>query len=450
MTVRRPATAAAGPRDRTGPSEIFGGVAGLFLGLTLMKFGNPPILGALVAVPKSPLELLIEPWPVAWSYVLLGAVAVFGLFVAQWRLPSPRWPALLPLAWFGWQLVSAPGTVDGRLTWIVLPHFAALLAAFYLGLLALAPVRRLTWFWLGLLAGLAFVLWSGLEQHYGGLEATRRYIYSQPGWQHLPPEQLKRIGSNRIFATLLYPNTLAGVLLLLLPALTLATWQLGARLPRLGRLLATALLGWAGLACLYWSGSKAGWLIALALATVALLRLDFSRKLKRALVAVVLIGGVAAFAVKFAPYFARGATSVSARMDYWHAGWQTFLENPVRGSGPGTFSVCYRRIKPPEAEMALLAHNDYLEQASDSGLPGAVLFAAFVAVSLVRLHRRCAEDWLRFAVWLGLLGWALQSFVEFGLYIPAVGWVAFWFLGWLWGLPELAVRNGSDKSAAPV
>ena len=100
--------------------------------------------------------------------------------------------------------------------------------------------------------------------------------------------------------------------------------------------------------------------------------------------------------------------------------------------------------------MALLAHNDYLEQASDSGLPGAVLFAAFVAVSLVRLHRRCAEDWLRFAVWLGLLGWALQSFVEFGLYIPAVGWVAFWFLGWLWGLPELAVRNGSDKSAAPV
>jgi hypothetical protein len=36
-------------------------------------------------------------------------------------------------------------------------------------------------------------------------------------------------------------------------------------------------------------------------------------------------------------------------------------------------------------------------------------------------------------VWLGLVGWALQSFIEFGLYIPAVAWVAFGLLGWLLG-----------------
>jgi hypothetical protein len=41
------------------------------------------------------------------------------------------------------------------------------------------------------------------------------------------------------------------------------------------------------------------------------------------------------------------------------------------------------------------------------------------------------RDWEAFAVWLGMLGWALQGFVEFGLYIPALAWPAFVMLGWL-------------------
>jgi hypothetical protein len=43
------------------------------------------------------------------------------------------------------------------------------------------------------------------------------------------------------------------------------------------------------------------------------------------------------------------------------------------------------------------------------------------------------EAWLRFAIWLGVLGWCLQGLVEFGLYIPASAWSAFTFLGWLLG-----------------
>ncbi len=450
MTAVLPEASPNARPGRTGLPEIFATAAGLFLGLTLMKFGNPPIFDAMVERPGTALELFIQPWPIAWGYGLLGGVALLGLFVVRGPAPVPRWPWLLPLAWFGWQLVSATGTVDARLTRIVLAHFAALVAGFYLGLFALARVRRPLFFWAGLLVGFVFVLWSGLEQHYGGLEATRRYLQSQPDWQNLSPEQLKRLASNRIFATLLYPNVLAGVLLLLLPALVVALWQMAARWPRLLRLLATALLAWAGLACLFWSGSKAGWLIALVMALVALLRLSFSRNLKRALVAVLVISGLVGFLVRFAPYFSKGATSVGARMEYWRAGGRTFVANPVRGSGPGTFAVCYARIKPPGAEMARLTHNDYLEQASDSGLPGVVVFVGFVVVSLQRLQRRCRGDWLRFATWLGLLGWALQSLVEFGLYVPAVGWTAFWLLGWLWGLPPDAERNDRDKPLQPA
>ena len=36
-----------------------------------------------------------------------------------------------------------------------------------------------------------------------------------------------------------------------------------------------------------------------------------------------------------------------------------------------------------------------------------------------------------------------------GLYVPAVGWTAFWLLGWLWGLPD-AGRNDRDKPLQPA
>jgi len=38
---------------------------------------------------------------------------------------------------------------------------------------------------------------------------------------------------------------------------------------------------------------------------------------------------------------------------------------------------------------------------------------------------------LSFAMWMGVLGWSLQSFLEFGLYIPALAWPAFAFFGLL-------------------
>ena len=53
-------------------------------------------------------------------------------------------------------------------------------------------------------------------------------------------------------------------------------------------------------------------------------------------------------------------------------------------------------------------------------------------------------DPLLIAVRLGLLAWALQGFVEFGLYIPALAWPAWLMLGWLLASPT----NWFDKSAA--
>lgn len=317
------------------------------------------------------------------------------------------------------------------------------------------------------------------------------------------PEYLQKLSSNRIFSSLFYPNTLAGALLLLLPPVLVAV-AYAKRLTIPARAFVAASLSLGALGCLYWSGSKAGWLLMLLLGILALVRLPLALQFKAALISGAILLGLFVFFWHHAAFFQKGATSVSARFDYWQAALQTARDRPLVGSGPGTFGAAYSKIKRPESEPARLTHNDYLEQASDSGVPGFLAYTSFIVGALIwtapgrrrsvaeqanrlpsapkstgtepvmeRTSRlasargsqgtdrttrgplsaqpqmllsvaaqmgagapgdaRGAADWQRFAVWLGVLGWSLQSLFEFGLYIPALAWSAFAFIGWLLG-----------------
>ena len=216
----------------------------------------------------------------------------------------------------------------------------------------------------------------------------------------------------------------------------------------------------------------------LGLGLVALLRLPFRREFKMAIACGVLVIGLGGFFWKYSSFFQRGATSVSARFDYWEAAVKTTLAHPVSGTGPGTFARPYQALKRPESEMSRLVHNDYLEQASDSGFPGFIAYGVFIVAGLYyassRFHftllhpgdaggtgtdtgvpQKTASsrgntqgtagsdpgDWLVFCVWLGILGWAVQGVVEFGLYLPALAWPAFTLLGWLLGKPPVPPRR---------
>lgn len=428
----------------------FAAVAGLFLGIGLLKFGNPAALDALVTPPRGYWEFVFQPWPLAWGYLLLGLILLWGVAGAAWRLPRPKWPVLLPVVWLGWQCVSATRTTDAALTAATLVYLTATVAGFYLGLLVLARAPDTRVFWLALGGCFAAVLLLGFQQRFGGLEAVRQHVQSQPGWENLPADYLRRLATNRIFATLVYPNALAGAVLLLLPPLAVALWNLESGRPRPLRLAFSGVLALAGLACLYWTKSKAGWLIAVAMGVVILLRQPLSRRVRLVVMLAAVGIGLGGFAYRFAGYFQGGAASVGARVEYWRAAWTTAVARPLTGSGPGTFSRSYRAIKPPEAEMALLAHNDYLQQASDSGFPGAIAYAGFIGVSLLTLYRRATRDAMGFAVWLGLAGWCLQGGVEFALYVPGVAWPAFWLLGLLWGRADPPHLPGGATPVKPV
>jgi O-antigen ligase len=412
---------------------IFAAVAGFFFLIALLKFGNPVILDSEVTPPKDFFELLYQLWPVKWAYISVVPVVVIGLLcmriepiAAYKRLV---WLLLPPAIWLVWQFIAATHTVDAQLTNATLKHFVVCIIMFYLGFFVLGRVKNPWPLWLFLSIALLWIVRVGFEQHFGGLDQTRQYFYSLPNWRDASPEFIKKLSSNRIYSTLFYPNTLAGALLLLTPVTLGFLWQVAAKLRDRARCLVVALVAAPCLACLFWSGSKAGWLITLVLILIWLLRSPFSQRAKYTAVAALLVIGLVGFAVRNAQFFRRGSTSVVARFDYWRAAWSIGREHPVFGTGPGTFAIGYAKIKSPGAEMARLVHNDYIEQFCDSGGLGFAAFFALIAINLTLLYRYLAQ--ICWFAGLGVVAVLLHESVEFHLYIPAIAWPTLFLLGWL-------------------
>jgi len=455
--------------DKAAGAKWYALAFGLFLGLCIWKFGDPVILDRKIATPATAGDFLADAWPTHWAYWVLGPLAALGAWLvfrerrtadSGDKLSPPRhlWRGLwlLPLAWLGWQFVSAAGTVDGELTTATVGQFCGCVAAYFLGAKLMARERRAQWLLIGVLAAFAFCLVRAVDQRLfeypQSLQGMREGERS--GWTNFPPEavtEMKNSGMivttngvdvanpvivakfahGRVSGTLVYPNALAEIILLLWPVSLVLAFGGTKELRPMVRWAAIGMTCGLGAAAFFWTGSKLGWLIGMGLAGLALLRRNWPRRLKLAAVALVVVLGLGVFAVRFHQYFAAGATSAGARLDYWRAAVETTGANPWLGTGPGTFQRPYARIKSPTSEMARLAHNDYLEQFSDSGIPGGLAYVAWILLALAVAGRKVwwTGNAFWFAVFLGLTGWFAQGLGEFGLYVPGLAWPAFTLLG---------------------
>jgi len=461
-----------GERDGVRGLKFYALAFGLFLGLCLWKFGNPVILDHKISAPATPAEFLNDPWPLHWAnWILLPLAIIGGLLIFKRRNPNYFGkPAVataifhlpssilyfLPLAWLGWQFVSATQTVDADLTRATIWQFSGCVACYFLGALIFARGHLWRWLLPGLLAAFAFCLVRGIDQHVFEFPQNHQMLVEgeRNGWTNFPPEavaqmkvdniiiitngaemanpaMLDKFKKGRVAGTLVYPNALAGIILLLWPLSLALAFGATKNLKPPIRFAAIGLTVFLGGAAFYWSGSKLGWLIGIAIAGFYLLRLNWPKQIKLATIALVLVVGLGIFAVRFHNYFSAGATSVGARFDYWRAAVQTTAAKPVFGSGPGTFQRPYAQLKSPEAEMARLTHNDYLEQFSDSGVIGGLAYAAWIFLALTATVKKTwrGGDAISFAILAGLLAWFVQGFGEFGLFIPALAWTAFTLLG---------------------
>jgi len=354
----------------------------------------------------------------------------------------------MPVAWLIWQWVATIDSIQPAISQLTCLHFTFVVGWFFLGLLASRGPTGTMGIWLGIGLALVLVISSGFQQQFGGLEETRAF-YEKLARGEQPPEiqeyferpEIRRIwesplfqlkvNSRRIYGTLFYPNTLAGVILLLIPGLLTSIWIGFRDASVVARCLLLALLGTGAGLCLVWSGSKAGWVIAFFQLGWILMQSSIPTRWRRSVLVLLAVLGVSGLVARNIDYFQRGARSLGARAEYWNAAYHAYLQHPVNGTGPGTFGEDYRTRKASESEMARLAHNDFIQQASDSGTVGFITYLAFVVGALGWSYRRLgfAVGRLGGMIWLGLLGWGLHSLFEFGLYVPAIAWSAFFLVG---------------------
>jgi len=441
-------------------NDIYALAFGLFLGLCILKFGDPVILDQKISPPANLSEFWNDSWPTHWANWIFLPFAMAGAIVllsSPWpRLRFPKSLFFLPLLWLGWQFVSATQTVDASLTATTLWQFFGCVASYFIGVLIINNPRRFHFLLAGVSVAFAICLISAIRQHIEFPQDAKFLLEGQrSSWTNLPlqtvlemkrdqtiittngvdivnPAILAKFQKNRVMGTMVYPNALAEIVLLLFPVAFVLALRHTQKLRPIVRGAAVAVTLALAAAAFFWSGSKFGWLIAIAIGALYLFRLSWPLKLKIAALSTIAVLGLGIFAIRFHHYFANGATSAVARLDYWRAAVQTTVSHPGFGTGPGTFQRPYAKLKAPDAEMARLAHNDYLEQFSDSGFPGGLLYCLWIAVALAVIanNARKSRDPVQFALFLGLLGWFIQEFGEFGLFIPASAWTAFTLLGY--------------------
>jgi putative inorganic carbon (hco3(-)) transporter len=207
-------------------------------------------------------------------------------------------------------------------------------------------------------------------------------------------------------------------------------------------------------------------IISALASVIAILGLAGSRaqsKGTRAVVAVLFLVGVIGIVVwvgsdpvitRFETLGQEYAQTGQNRVSIWRDTLRLIHQHPLFGTGLGTFPVAYTSVQ--SAFLNLLvdhAHCDYLEVASELGLPGGVLVFGSIFCILARAVRRCrkAEDGFDTAVCLGCIGSIVAILVhglaDFNLYIPANALVFTVLLG----LALMESRSlGSLRNGIPI
>lgn len=138
---------------------------------------------------------------------------------------------------------------------------------------------------------------------------------------------------------------------------------------------------------------------------------------------------------------ARGDASVqrlgdvgSNRYDYWEVALRGFAEEPLRGGGPGSFEVEWRRERDIE-EAVGDAHSLPIETAAELGLVGLLLLAA-LAVSVALGARRAwiADPELATGPIAALSVWLLHACLDWDWEMPALTLVALVLAGALFAV----------------
>ncbi|GEM_PF-5502446 len=199
-----------------------------------------------------------------------------------------------------------------------------------------------------------------------------------------------RLLSNEVWGTFFYPNTLAGFLAMALPIA--AGFVLDSRKGRMFGLIALA----AGLVALLLTGSKGGWVAAgVGFLLFGGLVATRNRPKWRPILwsAVGAAGALVLVLVATGPLSPGRLRNESMRLRniYWSSAVRIATDHPALGVGLDNYQEFYPAYRGDAQQEVRKAHNDYLQVLADLGIPGAVLFLAFLLGTLHLGARRPLE-----------------------------------------------------------
>ena len=432
---------------------------GALVFLAPMKFGTPVIAQSLLPMPHDIWEWVISSWPnpllVILSFVGLIWAAIgrpgnptllttSGSGATRRRLNALAW---LPLAWLLTQVVATPRSSNIQVSFDTLLHFAVCVVVFYAAARLVRNEKVASWVFGALAAATAVTGLLALLQWFGGLAAAREYAAAYFDPATISDDLRLRMTSNRVFGTLVYPNALAGFLVVAFaPVLA---WLYGGAWRRATKVAILALAGGAMVYCLMLTGSRGGFAALAAAVAAGALCLVRGRTVWRVMVVGLVV--LAAFVIVFLAaqrggLMHLGRQSLEARLDYWSGAARIVRDHPWLGTGPGTFGSIYTKYKTATTEEAQFAHNNYLEMWCDSGVAAFMVFVVLWVVAVwdaFRLARR-RRDMVSTAVCAALVGWTVHGLVDFDLYVPGIAVPAFALLGVLQGLKGCGAQETGE------
>ncbi len=115
--------------------------------------------------------------------------------------------------------------------------------------------------------------------------------------------------------------------------------------------------------------------------------------------------------------------SIGFREEYWKVGWSSWKQNPLTGTGAGTFQFTWLKERTSDTGVKQI-HNLYLEQGTETGVVAFAALLGFVGVLLVytiRATLKAAEERRVLLAGLvsALLVYLISSVIEWHWYIPA-------------------------------
>ncbi len=113
----------------------------------------------------------------------------------------------------------------------------------------------------------------------------------------------------------------------------------------------------------------------------------------------------------------------SGRLLLWKGTWEMILERPWTGWGAGNYPVHFPKHSPFHREYVRWAHNDYLQIASEIGVPGLAGFLGVIAVFLWRLRGGAvpgkADGIPLSTLAAGAMALGIDAVFSYSLYTPA-------------------------------